>query len=200
MEYIRANKSHEGKKETALKLLKTKTARDVSSMMEIPRKYCYEWRKEYNIQGIKDVKPPTAKVLNILEDMKKMTRMEIQLKYLIGHPYIVSLEKKYGVKCKSGRVFIKKTFYDKIPSFFEDAPNMTLNELPKKYNIPKTRIYFALRRNNVSFIHGPRTKKLKHAWETVADIGNEIPKTEWDKVPSDLSMSLDRHLYNKKEQ
>jgi hypothetical protein len=32
-------------------------------------------------------------------------------------------------------------------------------------------------------------------WDVIAEIGDSIPKEEWDKVPDDLSINLDHYLY-----
>jgi hypothetical protein len=32
-------------------------------------------------------------------------------------------------------------------------------------------------------------------WEEIIDLGNQIPKEVWDKVPKDLAKNLDHYLY-----
>jgi len=32
-------------------------------------------------------------------------------------------------------------------------------------------------------------------WEVLADLGQSIPDSEWDRVPRDLSENLDHYLY-----
>lgn len=37
--------------------------------------------------------------------------------------------------------------------------------------------------------------QVRPLWESVTELGKEIPPDVWSEVPADLSRNLDRHLY-----
>ena len=43
--------------------------------------------------------------------------------------------------------------------------------------------------------HPKKADTARPIWETVAEIGSQIPSDEWEKVPDDSSVNYKHHLY-----
>lgn len=46
----------------------------------------------------------------------------------------------------------------------------------------------------------PFDPKAPPIWEVIAGIGNSVPREDWDKVPTDLSLNLEHYLYGDKRE
>lgn len=65
-----------------------------------------------------------------------------------------------------------------------------MTAIPKKQNQSK--------KKNLNPIHGETVMQCqpqKPIWKVVADIGEQIPLTTWEKVPDDASINFKHYLY-----
>jgi hypothetical protein len=76
------------------------------------------------------------------------------------------------------------THKEQLLQEIEQAPEALIEELLQFLRTAKANLSPAV-----------STAETQPFWEAIAEISNEIPLEEWEKLPQDLSKNLDHYLY-----